>query len=110
MQRSTLRVNGCQVSQVDVADTRTDRRRGLLSREVIDVPMWFPKTRSVHSIGMRIALDVVHVDRGHRVISVHTMPPGRIGRPRWKAVAILELGEGVASQLGIEPSAKVTVE
>ena len=110
MRQAKLMVDGCHVSVVDVADTRTDRRKGLLSSQVVDTPMWFPNTRAVHTIGMRIAIDVVYVDHRHAVISVHTMPSGRIGRPRWKAAAILELGAGEAVPLGVVPGAKVTVE
>jgi uncharacterized protein len=89
------------VTEVDVAETRGDRRKGLLGCTVVETPMWFPKTRSVHTVGMQTTIDVAHVTKAGVVLSVRTMPVGKIGLPNFKAHAILETAAGQCAQLGI---------
>ncbi len=102
MRRSSISdAAGKVLSMVDVADTRRDRRQGLLGRDTIETPMWFPKTRSVHTIGMRTAIDVAHIAADGTVLRVRTMAPGRIGLPVIKAAAILETAVGYCETLGI---------
>jgi uncharacterized protein len=96
-----LLVNGHAVSPVDVADTRADRRKGLLGQHTIEVPMWFPKTRSVHTIGMSTSIDVVQIAATGKVVSALTMVPGRVGFPCWRSTTTLELSPGQAQALGI---------
>ncbi len=61
------------------------------------------KTKEVHTIGMRFAIDTVYLARDGRVLRVDTMPPGRIGPVMLKTRWILELAAGEAQRLGITP-------
>ncbi|HLI56300.1 MAG TPA: DUF192 domain-containing protein [Actinomycetota bacterium] len=61
------------------------------------------KTKEVHTIGMRFAIDTVYLAKDGRVLRVDTMPPGRIGPVMLKARWILELAAGEAQRLGIAP-------
>jgi uncharacterized protein len=99
--------SGKVLSVVDVADTRSDRRRGLLGQTSIDTPMWFPKTRSVHTVGMQTSIDVAHIAKDGTILRVRTMPSGRVGRPLVKAVAILETAAGQCATLRIIPGQRV---
>lgn len=81
---------------VELALTRTERRRGLLGRTEFEAsaalvisPCW-----SIHTAFMRFAIDVLFVDRhGRAVHIVHALPPWRIaGAPR--AHAVIELPAG----------------
>jgi uncharacterized membrane protein (UPF0127 family) len=65
------------------------------------------KTREVHTIGMRFAIDTVYLARDGRVLRVATMPPGRIGPVVLKARWILELAAGEAHRLGIVPGSSL---
>jgi uncharacterized membrane protein (UPF0127 family) len=63
---------------------RLDPREGLL----------LPRCSSVHTFGMRFAIDVVFLDRDERVLEVrHHVAPGRVVRRRG-AAAVLETRAG----------------
>lgn len=59
------------------------------------------RTKQVHTVGMRFAIDTIYLSSQGSVVRVATMPPGRIGpivlRARW----ILEMAAGEAERLGI---------
>lgn len=97
---------------VDVADTRAARRRGLLGRASVDGgALLIKKCRSVHTFGMRFAIDVAHLDTSMRVLRVRTMLPQRLGMVVPRARHVLEADAGalerwnlkVGSQLQVEP-------
>jgi uncharacterized protein len=66
---------------VEIAATRSTRRRGLLGRDRLDEAsaMLLAPCTAVHTVGMRFAIDVVFVDRqGYAVKVVHNLRPWRI--------------------------------
>jgi uncharacterized membrane protein (UPF0127 family) len=65
------------------------------------------KTKEVHTVGMRFAIDTVYLARDGRVLRVATMPPGRIGPLVLKARWVLELAAGEAQRLGIVPGSSL---
>jgi uncharacterized membrane protein (UPF0127 family) len=68
-------------TQVEIAATRTTRRRGLLGRDHLDQAsaMLLAPCGAVHTAGMRFAIDVVFVDRqGYAVKVVRNLRPWRI--------------------------------
>jgi uncharacterized membrane protein (UPF0127 family) len=78
---------------VAVATTRTARLLGLafLARERAGQGLLLPGCRSVHTLGMRFALDLVFLDHDRRVIEVRRrVRPGRVAFAR-RARAVLEL-------------------
>jgi uncharacterized membrane protein (UPF0127 family) len=83
--------------QIRVARSAWARLVGLALRgRPRDQALLLPRCRSVHTFGMRFALDLVWLDRAGRVIEVeHGVPPGRLRRRR-EATAVLEApaGEG----------------
>lgn len=85
------------------ARTGGERRTGLLGTDAIAGALWIERCNSVHCVGMRHTIDVVHVARTGRVLSVRRMAPGSIGLPRLRARAVVELGEGEAEALEIRP-------
>ena len=56
---------------------------------------------SVHTIGMRMTIDVAHLTKDFVVIDVVTMRPNRLGRPRRSARAVLETEAGVMAGWGL---------
>lgn len=82
------------VEQGQIARTFWERLRGLLGR-VLLAPgdgLWLPGTKSVHTVGMRFAIDVVFVDRHNRIICmIPAMSPGRISPYVPRAIGALEL-------------------
>jgi uncharacterized membrane protein (UPF0127 family) len=75
------------------------RGRGLLIR-----------TRQVHTIGMRFTIDAVYLSRQGRVLTVRTLRPGRLGPLVPSARWVLELAEGEAAHLGMQPGVTVLLD
>jgi hypothetical protein len=72
---------------VALAVTARRRLRGLLGRPV--APLLLAPARSVHTVGMREAIDVVFLDADLRVLRVVTLPAGQA---RWAVGDRLRLG------------------
>ncbi|MCL5445966.1 MAG: DUF192 domain-containing protein [Actinobacteria bacterium] len=70
------------------------RSVGLLGRKSYDGAMLFPHTRAVHTLGMKMGIDVAFLDRNLFVISITTMYPWRIGLPRLRGRYVLEAETG----------------
>lgn len=51
----------------------------------------------VHTFGMRFGVDAVYVDRSGTVLSVRTLPPGRVGPWMSGAAGVLELRAGACA-------------
>ena len=91
------------IASLEVASTPQQRRRGLLGRDRIDGALLLERTRSVHTLGMRMVIDVAHCDSDMQVLRVTTMRPNRIGRPVRRARAVIEAEAGSFRQWGVEP-------
>jgi uncharacterized membrane protein (UPF0127 family) len=81
---------------VEIAATRTTRRRGLLGRDGLEAStaMLLAPCASVHTVGMRFPIDVVFVDRqGVAVKVVRDMKPWRIAMAP-SSRAVIEMAAG----------------
>ena len=88
-------VSGDRVfASLEVADGARLRARGLLGRDGVDGALWLPRTRAVHTLGMRFAIDVAYCDADGRVLAIVTMRPWRLGRPRLRACSVVEAQAG----------------
>jgi uncharacterized membrane protein (UPF0127 family) len=83
-----------------VARSGWSRLRGLaLRRQPPDEPLLVPRCRSVHTFGMRFALDLVWLARGGRVVRVDRgVRPWRV-RSCGEAIEVLELAAGRADEM-----------
>jgi len=89
------------VASLEVARTRSERRRGLLGRDDVTGALLIERCRCVHTIGMSFDIDVAFLDIHGYVIDVVTMPPGRIGRPRMRARSVIEARAGACERWGL---------
>ncbi|MFN0027501.1 MAG: DUF192 domain-containing protein [Acidimicrobiales bacterium] len=89
------------LASVEVADTFAARCRGLLGRDGIDGALLLRPARSVHTLGMRFAIDVAHCDGDLKVLHVTRMRPHRIGRPFRQAYVIIEAEAGAFERWGL---------
>ena len=81
---------------VEIAATRTTRRRGLLGRDRLEgtSAMLLAPCTAVHTAGMRFAIDVVFVDRqGYAVKVVRNLRPWRIALAA-RGRAVIEMAAG----------------
>ncbi|WP_431952083.1 DUF192 domain-containing protein [Actinacidiphila sp. bgisy167] len=95
---------------LEIAASYRARTRGLLGRTGITGALLLTPAASVHTLGMRFAIDVAYLDRRLRVLAVRTMPRGRLGRPRLRARHVLEAEAGAMAAWGLLPGRAVTVE
>jgi uncharacterized membrane protein (UPF0127 family) len=87
--------DGEVLCSLEVASTRRARRRGLLGRDAVEGALLLPRCRSVHTLGMRIPIDVAFLDADGVVVDVVApMRPWRLGRTRWRARQVVEAGAG----------------
>jgi uncharacterized membrane protein (UPF0127 family) len=85
------------------------RSKGLLGATQVPDALLLHPCSSVHSIGMRIPLEVAYLDRDLVVVDLCDLPRWRMHLPRRRAVAVLEAqagqlsacGAGVGSRLGV---------
>ncbi|MEU3789456.1 DUF192 domain-containing protein [Streptomyces fructofermentans] len=95
---------------LEFARSARERRRGLLGRDRIEGALLLTPAGTVHTVGMRFAIDVAHLDRAYRVLAVRTMRPGRIGRPRPRARHVLEAEAGAMEAWGLRRGVAVSVQ
>jgi uncharacterized protein len=92
--------NSVLAELTDVADTSAKRRKGLLGRDSLPIghALWIVPCESVHTYGMRFAIDVLYLDRRKRVRKLRkAMPPWRLSLC-WFAHSVLEFPAGVIEQ------------
>jgi uncharacterized membrane protein (UPF0127 family) len=104
-----LAVDGRPVAPLELAADRAARARGLLGRDALAGALWLPRTRSVHTVGMRFALDVAACDADGRVVHVATLVPGRLLLPRLGVRSVLEAQAGAFERWGLEEGAHLDV-
>ena len=105
-----LVVDGRAVADLAVAATRRARGRGLLGRDGIDGAIWLPGVRSVHTVGMRFAIDVAWVAPDGRVARVRTLVPGRVSGWSPRAAGVLEAEAGAFARWALEVGSAVDVD
>ncbi|GAA1902687.1 DUF192 domain-containing protein [Streptomyces durmitorensis] len=106
---ATLLLPSGRTLPLEIADSAGARRRGLLGRDGVAGALLLTPASSVHTVGMRFAIDVAYLDRELRVLAVRTMRPGRIGWPRARARHVLEAEAGAMALWGVRRGARVEV-
>ncbi|MFK0254429.1 DUF192 domain-containing protein [Streptomyces sp. NPDC090445] len=94
---------------LEIAASYRARTRGLLGRDGIAGALLLTPAGSVHTFGMRFAIDVAYLDRDLRVIALTTMAPGRLGLPRLRSRHVLEAEAGAMAGWGIRAGVRVSM-
>lgn len=84
---------------IEVAGTATRRKTGLLGRTGLGLGegLWIVPCEAVHTFAMKFAIDLIYLDRKHRVVKVrHSVRPGRISGAL-RAHSVIELPVGVVA-------------
>jgi hypothetical protein len=97
------------MASLELAGSRSERRRGLLGRDGIDGAILLKPARRVHTVGMRFPIDVAHLDSDMRVLHTTTMNRHRIGRHIRGARAIVEAESGSFARWGLKVGDELTV-
>lgn len=85
--------------RAQIADTSKTRKVGLLKHHGLErgEGLWITPCEGVHTVGMRFSIDVVFLDKKHKVVKI------RAAMPRWRMAAclwahsVLELPSGTAA-------------
>lgn len=88
--------------RVPLASTLRARLLGLshLDPDEAGPGLLIPRCASVHTFGMRFALDLVFLDRDGRPCSLRRVPPRRLAWDR-RASAVLELPAGATGEVRV---------
>lgn len=70
--------DGDVLASADIAETRGERRRGLIGAASVEGALVLRPCRHVHTIGMRIPIDVALCADDGRVLHVETLKPWRV--------------------------------
>lgn len=100
--------DGRVLASAEVAETRAQRRRGLLGRDGVDGVLVI-RTRSVHTFGMRFTIDVAFCAPDGTVRRVTTLRPNRLTLPVRGAVTVIEAPAGSFGAWGLVPGDVVEV-
>ena len=96
-----LVAQGRVLASATVADTRAQRRRGMLGQKHPEFALVLPNCRWVHTIGMRCALDVAYLDDESRVMKVQQLNPMRLPLPVLAAHSVVEARVGSFERWGV---------
>lgn len=95
--------DGRVLASLEVATSRSERRRGLLGRDGLEGALLIEHARSVHTVGMRFPIDVAHLADDGTVLRTKTMPRHRVGLPVLKASKVLEAEAGAFRHWELTP-------
>lgn len=88
------------------------RLRGLIGRTALadDEAWWFTRCSAVHTLGMRIPIDVVHLDATGRVLRIRTaLRPAGFSVAR-RGRQVVEVAAGAAARAGLQPGQTLRFE
>ncbi len=95
--------DGEVLAAVEVASSRRDRLHGALGRDHLEGALLLQPARSVHTVGMRFAIDVAFCDGDLVVVTTRRMVPHRVGLPRWRARSVIEAEAGAFERWRLRP-------
>ncbi len=115
---STVRIQNLTRQQTladraERAESFWSRFRGLLGRSGLEPGegMVFEPCNSVHMIGMRFAIDVLHLDKqGNVVRIVPSLRPNRLGPLVWRSHVVVELPAGTAQVTNTHEGDQISIE
>ena len=97
---------------IDVADTSSSRRVGLLKHERLEsgTGLWILPCESVHTFFMKFPIDLVYLDKRRKVRKVrNAVPPWRLSACLL-AHSVLELPAGTAAETGTQVGDELTID
>ncbi|MGH9043495.1 MAG: DUF192 domain-containing protein [Acidimicrobiales bacterium] len=101
MQTGWVLRDGQVLAAAERAESVLDRTRGLLGHRQYSGAMLLPRTRSIHSMGLRFPLDVAFLDREMVVVEMVTLSTWRFTMPRIRASQVLEAKAGAFERWGL---------
>jgi hypothetical protein len=89
------------LASADVASSSRERRKGLRGRDSVDGAFVIPDCKWVHTLGMKVPIDVAFVDEAGVVVKIVRMRRWRLGAPVPKATWLIEAATGAFERWGL---------
>ena len=102
--------DGEVLASLEVADSASDRARGLLGRDGFEGALLLRPARSVHPVGMRFPIDVAYLDRDLVVLRTVTLRRWRVSRPVLHCHAVLEAEAGAFAHWNLKPGDQLEIK
>jgi uncharacterized membrane protein (UPF0127 family) len=99
--------DGDVLATAEVATGLAGRTKGLLGRASYEGAMVLPRTRSVHTVGMRFPIDVAFCDKEMVVVGVTTLRPWRMSVLRRRGRSVVEAQAGAFDRWGLRVGDKL---
>ena len=96
-----LVAQGRVLASATVAESRAERRRGLIGEHNPEFALVLPRCQWVHSFGMRCALDVAYLNDESQVVKVQRLAPMRLPLPVRDARTVVEAKAGSFERWGL---------
>lgn len=97
------------LASLEIAEGHRGRARGLLGRDGIDGALLLSPCRSVHTFGMRFAIDVAFCDSTMTVLRIVTLRPNRMTWPVLRARSVIEVEAGELARWGVHVGDRVEI-
>lgn len=94
--------DGRVLASADVALTSKARRQGVIGKRGFDGAMVIPQCKWIHSIGVKVALDVAYLNSVNAVIKVQRVKPMRIALPVAQSRIVIEAAAGSFARWGLK--------
>jgi len=101
--------NGDVLASAEIANGPSARRKGLLGRDQLEGAFVLRPCRQVHTIGMRVPLDVAFCDARGRVLRTCSLSPWRVSRPVWRSAFVVEAAAGAFERWHLQPGDRLEV-
>ena len=85
---------GRVLAAAQLATSRTDRRRGLIGVTSVEQPLVLTPCSWVHTIGMKVPIDVAYVSADGIVLDTETLKPWRVGPNNRRSHFVVEAAAG----------------
>jgi uncharacterized membrane protein (UPF0127 family) len=100
---------GRVLASADVANTAAARRRGLIGRGFVEGAFVLTPCKWVHTIGVRLDLDIAYLNHEGVVIKVERLSPLRIAAPVRRCVTVIEASAGSFERWDVQVSDRIEV-
>ena len=94
--------DGRVLASADVALTPKARRHGLIGKQHIDGAMVIPECKWIHSLGVKVALDVAYLNSVNAVVKVQRLKPMRVALPVAQSRIVVEAAAGSFARWGLK--------
>jgi len=94
--------DGRVLASADVALTPKARRQGVIGKRRLDGAMVIIGCKWIHSVGVKVALDVAYLDSANAVIKMQRVKPMRIALPVARSRIVVEAAAGSFARWGLK--------